>query len=213
VNRISLVARRLSRIALLGSLLTAGLMVTPSLAQTTTQTQPAQPAQPAQGTQQQIPANQIPVIVGILDSGRIGNASAAGKSLIDQVNAALNKLEADFRKNEQTLSTQMQQLMQARSANPPMAPADFDAKRKKLIDQDQALQQTYDKNKQALGARVEKARGQIGEAAQKIVVDIAKARGLTLVLERTAAHIFVPQWDITQEVMTRLNKALPNVKL
>jgi len=213
VNRISLVARRLSRIALLGSLLTAGLMVTPSLAQTTTQTQPAQPAQPAQGTQQQIPANQIPVIVGILDSGRIGNASAAGKSLNDQVNAALNKLEADFRKNEQTLSTQMQQLMQARSANPPMAPADFDAKRKKLIDQDQALQQTYDKNKQALGARVEKARGQIGEAAQKIVVDIAKARGLTLVLERTAAHIFVPQWDITQEVMTRLNKALPNVKL
>jgi Skp family chaperone for outer membrane proteins len=207
VNRISLVARRLSRIALLGSLLTAGLMVTPSLAQTTTQTQPAQAA-PAQ-----IPANQIPVIIGILDSGRIGNASSAGKALNDQVSAALNKLEGDFRKNEQALQQQMQQLMQARSANPPMAPADFEAKRKALYDQDQKLQQTYDKNKQALGQRVEKARAQIGEAAQKIVTDIAKARGLTLVLERTAAHIFVPQWDITQEVMTRLNKALPTVKL
>ena len=208
--RISHVARRLSCIVALGGLLTIGLMVTPSLAQTT-QTQPATPTQATPA--QQIPANQIPIIIGILDSGRVANTSTAGKSLNDQVNAAVNKLEGDFRKKEQTLQQQMQQLMVARSANPPMAPTDFEAKRKALYDQDQKLQADYDKDKQALGARIDKARSKIGETAQKIMQDVAKARGLTLVIERTAAHAFVPQWDITQDVLTRLNKALPNVKL
>jgi Skp family chaperone for outer membrane proteins len=208
VNQIRHVARRLSCIAMLGGLLTVGLMVTPSLAQTT-QTQPAQPAQPA--SPPPIPAGQIPIIIGILDSGKVGNMSTAGKSLNDQVNAALNGIESNFRKNEQALQAQMQQLVAARNANPAMP--DFEAKRKDLYDKDAKLQQAYDKDKQALGARVEKARAKIAEAAQKIMQDIAKQKNLTLVLERTAAHAFVPQWDITNDVMARLNKVLPNVKL
>jgi outer membrane protein len=213
VNLTSLVARRLTgtigaRSIILGGLLAAGVMAVPAFAQTT-QT-PAQPAAPAQGA---VPAAQIPVNIAILDSARVSNTSTVGKSLNDQVNAALNQIESDFRKKEQALQQQMQQLVAARSGNPPMTPADFEAKRKALVTQDQALQQNYDKSKKALGVRVDKARTKIGETLQKIVIDIATQRKLTLVLERTAAHLFVPQWDITQDVMARLNKALPSIKL
>lgn len=203
--------RRFTRLVAVAALCALGLAVQPALAQ---QTQPAQPVAPAQpAAPAQIPANQIPIILGILDSGKAGNTCTAGKSLSDQANAALNQIESDFRKKEQVLQQQMQQLMIARSANPPMAPADFEAKRKALYDQDQQLQDATDKAKQALGARVDKARAKIADAMQKIVIDMAKQRGLTLVIERNAAHLFVPQWDLTPEVLTRLNKALPSIKL
>lgn len=211
MNLTSLVVRRLAgslapRSIILGGVLAASVMVLPALAQTT------QPAAPAQGTPA-VPAEQIPVNIGILDSARVSNTSTVGKSLNDQVNAVLNQIESDYRKKEQTLQKQMQQLVAARSGNPPMTPADFEVKRKALVTQDQQLQENYDKSKKALGVRVDKARTKIGETLQKIVVDIATQRRLTLVLERTAAHLFVPQWDITQDVMTRLNKALPSIKL
>jgi len=215
VNQTHPVARHLFRFAMLAGLLATGLMATPAFAQTTAPAQPVAPAQvaPAQTAPAQVPGNQVPIILGIMDSQAVANTSVAGKSLNEQVNAALNQIETDFNKNEQTLQLQMQQLVAARSGNPPMAPADFEAKRKALIAQDQKLQQTYDKNKQALGARIDKAKAKMGETLHKILADIARTRGLTLVLERSAAHLFVPQWDVTQEVMQRLNKAMPSIKL
>ena len=220
MSQLSFPIRRFARFAAAAAVLCAlGAVAAPSFAQTTQQQPtvptfqtPAQPAAPAQAPAA-VPAGQIPVNIGILDSGRVSNTSAAGKSLNEQVNAALNQIEAGFNKKEQALQVQMQQLVAARSANPPLAPADFEAKRKALVAADQQLQQSYDADKKALGARVDKARAKIGEALQKILTDIAQKRGLTLVLERTAAHLYVPQWDITQEVMTRLNKVVPSIKL
>jgi len=94
-----------------------------------------------------------------------------------------------------------------------VTPADYSAKRQAIQQQDQLLQQNYDKSKQALGQRLDKARSTITASARKAVQDVAKQRNLTLVLDRSAAHLFAPQWDITDEVMQRLNKTLPNIKL
>jgi Skp family chaperone for outer membrane proteins len=35
---------------------------------------------------------------------------------------------------------------------------------------------------------------------------------MTIVLNRAAAEFYPPQWDITDEVLQRLNKTLPSVK-
>ncbi len=43
--------------------------------------------------------------------------------------------------------------------------------------------------------------------------DVAKQRGLTLILDRAAVPYSPQPWNITDDVMTRLNKALPTVKL
>jgi Skp family chaperone for outer membrane proteins len=43
--------------------------------------------------------------------------------------------------------------------------------------------------------------------------EVAKARGLTLILDRAAVPYSPQPWNITDEVMARLNKALPSVKL
>jgi outer membrane protein len=190
---------RTAAAAALSALAAAG----PALAQTTTQ--PAQPAQPT-------PA-QIPIVVGVLDTQAILNVSSAGKSLNTQWNAAMKALNDDMAKKESGLRAQAQQLETARSANPPISAADYAAKRKALEQQDIQFQQALAKNKQAWDARLNKARDSIATAARKAMQDVAKQRGLTLILDRAAVPYSPTPWNITDEVMARLNKAMPNVKL
>ncbi|WP_395021596.1 OmpH family outer membrane protein [Dongia sp.] len=198
-------ARTVAAAAALCAFVAAG----PVLAQTTAPAQPAQPAQPAG----QVPANQIPVIVGVLDTQAILNNSNAGKSLNTQWDAAMKALNDDAAKKENTLRAQAQQLEAKRGANPPIAQADYVAQLKALQAKENEYQQAFGKNKQAWDARLNKARDAIAVAARKAMADVAKQRGLTLVLDRAAVPYSPSPWNITDDVMARLNKALPNVKL
>jgi Skp family chaperone for outer membrane proteins len=151
--------------------------------------------------------------MGVIDSQAILNTSSAGKALNTQWNAAMKALNDDMQKKEDGLRAQAQQVEAARSANPPISQADYMAKRKALEQQDVQYQQAFAKNKQAWDARLDKARDSIATAARKAMQDIAKQRGLTLILDRAAVPYSPQPWNITDEVLTRLNKALPSVKL
>ena len=201
MNQLSSPILRFARIVAAAAALCAFAAAGPAIAQTTTQ-------QPAA-----VPANQIPVIVGVLDTAAILNNSAAGKSLNTQWNASMKALDDDLTKKETALRTQIQQLEAARSANPPISAAEYNEKRKKIEQQGATIQQSVTKNKQALDARLNKAREAITAAARKAMQDVAKQRGLTLILDRAAVPYSPQPWNITDDVMARLNKALPNVKL
>jgi Skp family chaperone for outer membrane proteins len=208
VSQSSSPIRRLARVLIAAAALSViGLGVQPVLAQT----QPEKPAVPAQGTT--VNPAQIPIVVGVLDTQAILNASSAGKSLNSQWTAQVKAMNDDMAKKEDTLRAQAQQLETARSGNPPMTPAEFATKRKGLEQQDAKFQQDFAAKKQALDAKLDKAREAITMAARKAMQDVAKARGITLILDRSAVPYSPQPWNITDEVMTRLNKALPGVKL
>jgi Skp family chaperone for outer membrane proteins len=125
----------------------------------------------------------------------------------------MKAMNDDAAKKETGLRTQAQQLEAQRSANPPIAQADYVAKLKALQQKENEYQQAFGKNKQAWDQRLNKARDAIAVAARKAMADVAKQRGLTLVLDRAAVPYSPSPWNITDDVMARLNKALPNVKL
>lgn len=178
------------------------------------QPQPQVPAQPTQGQGAgTIAPQQIPVVIGVLDTSAILNTSKAGKLLNTQWTAALKALNDDMAKKEDGLRTQAQQLEAARSGNPPMAPADYVAKRKQLEQLDVQYQKDYGAKKQALDARLDKARETIAITARKAMQEVSEARHLTIVLDRVAVPYSPQPWNITDEVLARLNKALPSVKL
>jgi Skp family chaperone for outer membrane proteins len=210
VNQHTFPALRFARAVAAAAALCAFAAAGPALAQTTAPATPAAPAAPAGGA---IQANQIPIVVGVLDTQAILNVSSAGKSLNTQWNAAMKALNDDMAKKEDGLRAQAQQLEAARAGNPPIAPADYAAKRKVIEQQDMQFQQAFAKNKQAWDARLNKARDSIANAARKAMQDVAKQRGLTLILDRSAVPYSPSPWNITDDVMTRLNKALPSVKL
>jgi len=205
VNQQSSPIFRFARTAAAAAALCAIVATGPALAQTTQPAKPAQPAQPAQATQQ--------IIMGVIDSQQILNTSSAGKSLNTQWNAAMKALSDDMDKKENGLRAQAQQLEAARAANPPISAADYAAKRKALEAQDVQFQQALAKNKQAWDQRLDKARNAIANAARKAMQDVAQQRNLTVVFDRAAVPYFPTTMNITDEVLVRLNKALPNVKL
>lgn len=205
MSQLTFPIRRFMRIvAATVALCAFGLAGAPAHAQT------AQPQQPAAGAPAQ-PA-QIPVVVGVLDTQAILNTSSAGKSLNTQWMAALKALNDDMEKKEGQLRTQAQQLETQRSANPPLSPADYATKRKALEQQGLTFQKAYTKGKDALDQRLDKARNAIAASARKAMQDVAQARRLTLVLDRAAVPYSPQPWNITDEVLARLNKALPSVK-
>lgn len=177
-------------------------------AQTTTQTAPA-PATAAPAA----PAQQFAPVIGILDTEAVVLGSSAGKSLTQQANALLKQLQDASQKQEDALVAQAKALEAKRSANPPIAQADYIAQRQQLQSADDKIRADFDKNRQALDARVDKARQSLLQAASKVIQDIAKARGLNLVIARTSVTLFPEQWNITNDVVARLNKALPSIKL
>jgi Skp family chaperone for outer membrane proteins len=167
------------------------------------------PQSPAAGT----PAGQVPIVIGVLDTETIVLGSSAGKSLTAQADASLRALQDDSNRKEQALIAQVKQLDAQRQANPAMSQTDYEAKRRDFADQDDKLHADFDKNKQALDDRVDRARQNLLAAATKVVQDVAKARGLTFIVARTSAILFPDQWSITPDVLQRLNRALPNIKL
>jgi Skp family chaperone for outer membrane proteins len=175
----------------------------------TTQTTPAAPAAPAAA-----PAQSIPVVVGILDTEAVVLGSSAGKSLTTQANAQLKALQDATQKQEDALIAKVKQLETLRRANPPQVTEEqYGQQRQALVAQDDQLRSNFEKNKEALDQKVEKARQSLLQAATKVIQDIAKQRGLTLIIARNSAPLFPEQWNITPDVVARLNKALPSIKL
>jgi Skp family chaperone for outer membrane proteins len=190
-----------------------GLMLAAQAADAQTTTQTTQPAAPAaQGTA--APAQNIPIVIGILDTEAVVLGSSSGKSLTAQANAQLKALQDATQKQEDALIAKVKALETARRANPPQITEEqYGQQRQTLIAQDDQLRQNFEKNKEALDQKVDKARQGLLQAATKVIQDVAKQRGLTLILSRTSAPLFPEQWNITPDVVARLNKALPSIKL
>jgi outer membrane protein len=195
-----------SRSLFLAAALALGALLPCGAAQAQT-TAPAAPAQAA-------PAGQaIQPVIGILDTEAVVLGSNAGKSLTQQANALLKQMQDASQKQEDALIAQAKALEAKRSANPPIAQGDYMAQRQQLQVADDKIRSDFDKNKQALDTRVDKARQSLLQAATKVIQDVAKARGLNLIIARSSVTLSPEQWNITQDVVTRLNKALPSIKL
>jgi Skp family chaperone for outer membrane proteins len=185
-----------------------GVLLAPAGAWAQT-TAPAAPAEAAPAPA----AATIPPVIGILDTEAVVLGSTAGKSLTQQANALLKQLQDASQKQEDALVAQAKALDAKRSANPPISQADYVAQRQQLQGADDKIRSDFDKNHEALNARVDKARQSLLQAASKVIQDVAKARGLNLVIARTSLTLFPEQWNITNDVVARLNKALPGIKL
>ena len=156
------------------------------------------------------PTAQYPLVVGVLDGDAVLNGSNAGKSLRQQYDQKVKALQADVAKQEDALRTQLQNLQSERSS---LQPQDFEAKQIAIRQQADKLRQDAIAKRKAINTSAEKARGALIQSAQKSLQEVAQQKGLTLVIDKSATHLSAPGWDITNEVLQRLNKAMPTIKM
>jgi len=151
-----------------------------------------------------------PIVVGVLDVQVIIRDSRAAKSVRAALDRQAAAYQAELAQQENALRTADQQLIQQRAA----LPADEFTKRSNDLSQRaESLRQTAEKRRQDLQKMESGAMVQIEQSLSQVTIGIAKAHGLTLVLNQSAVIWNSPAYDITQEALRQLDAQLPSVRL
>ncbi len=164
-------------------------------------------ADPMPASAQQQP---VPVVVGVVNADKIMQDSKAGKSLKTQYDQRQKAIKADYDKQQKLFDDSARKLLQQKDT---LSADDLRKKREDLARQaDQATKGLNDRQR-ALDRSAADGQEQILQALVAAVKDVAKARGLTLVVTKAVTPYLDPSYDISPEVMQKLNAKLPSIKL
>lgn len=149
-------------------------------------------------------------IVAIVDVQRILQASGAAKSVQQQLETQRSKFQTEIAAEEADLRDAEQKLSKLRET----------AKTDDYLEQEQKLQQrflTVERHVQARRKALDQANTDSMNIVRKALIDIvseiATLRGVNLVIVKQQVIWNDQNIDITDEVLTRLDKALPNVQV
>ncbi len=167
-------------------------------------------AQTQDQPQQQQPQPQVDLVLGIVDFTLIMSESKAAKSLKAQADKQAAAFEAEYKKQGKAFTDAERKLEEQRQS---LSKDDLQKKVAELNAQGKKIKDALAERKQTLDSVFNKAREQVKDTLIEIIVDIAKKRGMTLVLNKTDTILSAEGFDFTSEAMKRLNEKLPSVKV
>lgn len=149
-------------------------------------------------------------IIAVIDVQKIMQESNASKSvskafetLRDSYQKEISTLEDKLRKGEDELRKQQTVLAPEALAN----------KRRDFEKQVAEVQKTVQTRKRVLETTLNEAMAVVHKTMVEVVADISRERGANLVLARQQFVLVDTQLDVTDAVMERVNKKLPQVAL
>ncbi len=147
-------------------------------------------------------------VVGVLsvpDVLRQATAYQQADKVLAERRQALNE---DAQKEQVALRGLGQQLAADRAK---LTPAQIRAREKALQDRIATSRREFAERNRIIQEQGQFALAQIQRTLQAVVQKVAASRGMNLVLQRQAVAVNVPEFDLTEEVLEVLNKALPSV--
>ncbi|MBP2298573.1 OmpH family outer membrane protein [Azospirillum picis] len=201
--------------AALSAAITAGLLFAAPSAQAQTAPKAEAPkadapkpdaAKPAAGPGADLKAP----VIAVIDVQKIMQESNASKgitksfeTLRDSYQKEISALEDKLRKNEDELRKQQTVL----------SPEALASKRRDFEKQVSEVQKTVQTRKRALETALNEAMAVVHKTMVEVVADISRERGANLVLARQQFVLVDTQLDVTDTVLERVNKKLPQVAL
>lgn len=164
-------------------------------------------AAPTPATAQQ---SQVPLVIAVLDVNLLLRDSSAAKAVRDQIDKQRNAYQADLVQQENKLREIDKKLAQDRAS---LSQEEFNKRRDELNKQIDALRAESDKRKQQLEKTFNSGMQQVTKVLEGVLAEIAKARSLTLVINKAMVPLSANDLDITQEALKMLNAKLPTVNL
>lgn len=153
---------------------------------------------------------EAPVSVAVVDVRALLAKSEAGKSLQAQLDRRRESFQKDFAETEKRLQKTGQEIAGQRSS---LSVADFE-KKKKAFEEDVAKsKKRLEDRKQSLDKAFIESVNQIRAKIVSLSTDLARERGYRLVVSRENVIVVDKGLDVTEEVLARMNKALPDLKL
>jgi outer membrane protein len=151
-----------------------------------------------------------PTVIAVVDLQvilRDSKAATSARSAIDKQNKAY---QAELGKEETALQSEGQQLEQQRAA---LSADEWQRKKQQFDQKVAAARQTAAARRQQMQQIEVRTFSQVQTALNSTVADVAKARGISLVMIKGAVLYSLPAFDITTEVLQKLDARLPTVQL
>jgi Skp family chaperone for outer membrane proteins len=178
---------------------------------------------PAGATQQQIevalpPPPDVPpipkgtpppaAVIGIISLPDVMHGSTAYSAVDKELSSRRQKLNEDAQKEQTTLRDLGQALANDRGR---MSPEQIRGKERELQDRIATSRRKFAERNRIIQEAGQYALAQIERTLRLVVQQVAAARGMNLVLHGPQAALYLPDYDITPQVVTELNKVQPSV--
>lgn len=153
----------------------------------------------------------LPAAVAVVvDYQRILRDAKAAQAIRTQIDSRRKALQDQFAKEEKRLFDADKELAKQRGV---LSPEAFAEKRKAFEEDVVRVQRQAQQRRRQLDQVATIALGEVRNAMVAIVGELAEERKFNIVLPSSAVLLFSPSIDLTDEVMTQLDKRLPTVKV
>jgi len=149
-------------------------------------------------------------LLGFLDVQRILTESLASK----RIRPELNKLRKEFQKQVSDQERKLRQAEQELSRNRVLlAPEAFAKKRRLFSAEARKVQKSVRLRKSELDRIISGTKNEILKNLIVVAKEVAKKRKLSVLMEKRFVFLSHRSLDVTNEIITLLNKRLPTVKI
>jgi Skp family chaperone for outer membrane proteins len=147
-------------------------------------------------------------VMGVLDVPSVLHASTAYQEVEKAIGARRQKLNEDAQA-EQTAWRDLQQQLAAQRTS--LSPEQIRNKEKELQDRITEAQRKFRDRNRIIQEAGQYSLAQIDRALNQVVQQVALGRGMNLVMHRAQVALNMPDFDISEQVASQLNKMLPTV--
>ena len=148
--------------------------------------------------------------IGVIDINKILSDADAAKTAAKQIEDIAIEIENEIKLSDEEIIKEQNILIESQSI---MAPEAFESKRNEY----EIKVQKYNNERQSKLIKIEEliavSRNDILKAMQPILEEISNEKGITIILEKASIMLNAEKMDLTDEVLKKLNKSLPTIKV
>lgn len=149
-----------------------------------------------------------PPVIAIIDVQQVLRDSTAVKALSKTIEEQKVQYQVELREQERTLREADQELARQRSI---LSPEAFAKKRGELEQRVAALQREAQNRKRGLDKIFSRGMTKVQAELAEVARELAEERGLDLILSKSTVVLVKAKFELTQEVVRRLNDRLPDL--
>ena len=148
--------------------------------------------------------------IGVIDINKILSDSNAAIAAAEQIEEIAIEIENEIKLSDEEIIKEQNSLIEAQSI---MAPEAFESKSNEY----EGRVQTYNNERQSKLMKIDEliavSRNEILSSIKPILEEVSNEKGITIILEKTSIMLNAEKMDITNEVLKKLNKSLPTIKV
>lgn len=149
-------------------------------------------------------------VVAVIDIQAVLRDSAASRAIRSQIEKQWESYKQEITRQENELRAAEKELARQETL---LAPEALRERRRSFEQRSGELQRNVQNRKRQLDGAFRKAMNTVQKSLGEVIEEVAKENGIKLVFLRSNLVFAVPDFDITKEIVERLNARLPSVSV